>query len=103
VLGDEVIEFADGTRIWLDVRDGTTTLRRLAARSSSQHLYLGQVDVCFGCCWYQLHFSGASLSGAGEISPTVLARVKQYESSTTWVRRAASSRWHRTPREQRHG
>ena len=98
MLGDEVIEFADGTRIWLDVRDGTTTLRRLAARSSSQHLYLGQVDACFGCCWYQLHFSGS-----GEISPTVLARVKHYESNTTWVRRPASSRWLRTPREQRHG
>ena len=98
MLGDEVIEFADGTRIWLDVRDGTAVLWRLAARSSSQHLYLGQVDVCFGYCWYQSHFSGS-----GKIGPTILARVKQYESGTTWVRPAASFRWHRMPRGQRHG
>ncbi len=98
MLGDEVIEFGDGTRIWLDVRDGTAALRRLGARSSSQHLYLGQVDVCFGSCWYQLHFWGS-----GEIGPTVLAKVKQYESSTTRIWRPAGSRWHRPWREQRHG
>ena len=98
VLGDELIEFADGTRIWLDVRDGTTVLRRLAARSPSQYLFLGQVDVCFGCCWYQLHFWGS-----GEIGPAVLARVKQYESTTTWIQRAAGSRWHRPPGGQHHG
>ena len=98
VLGDELIEFADGTRIWLDVRDGATVLRRLAAQSSSQSLFLGQVDVCFGCCWYQLHFCGS-----GEIGPAVFARVKQYESTTTWIQRAVGSRWNRPRRGQRRG
>jgi len=96
VLGDPLVEFADGTRMWLEVRDGATALRRLATRSSSQHLCLAQVDVCFGCCWYQLHFAGSN--GVG---PTVLARVKQLETNTTWVRRAASSRWYRKGRERR--
>lgn len=35
VFADEVIEFAAGTRTWLDRRGGTTALRRLAARLSS--------------------------------------------------------------------
>ncbi|MDA8284064.1 MAG: hypothetical protein M0Z42_12415 [Actinomycetota bacterium] len=98
ILGDELIEFADGTRVWLEVRDGATVLGWLAARSSSQCLFLGQVDACFGCCWYQLHFRGS-----GEIGPAVLARVKQYESTTTWIQRDASSRWHRPLRRQRRG
>jgi hypothetical protein len=78
VSGDELIEFVDGTRVWLDVRDGTTSLRRLAARLARQDVYLCRIEPCFGFSWYQLGFSDS-----GELGPTVLARVKQYESTTT--------------------
>ena len=98
VLGDQLIEFADGTRLRLEVRDGTTVLRRLAVRAACQDFYLGHVEPCFGCCWYQLDLSGPEGTG-----PTVLARVKRYESKAAGVSWAASSRWHHTPREQRHG
>lgn len=77
VLGTELIEFEDGTRLWLDVRDGTVALRRLAPQSAHQGFYLCRIEPCFGFCWYQLGFSHA-----GEIGPTVLARVNQYESKT---------------------
>jgi len=97
-LGDQLIEFADGTRLRLEVRHGTTALRRLAVRAACQDFYLGRIEPCFGCCWYKLGFSCA-----GESGPTVLAEVKQYESKTTWVQWAPSSRWHRKSREQRHG
>lgn len=93
VLGDDLIAFVDGTCVWLEVRDGTSALRQLAARSAGQPVYLHRIEPCFGCGWYQLGFShGGSL---GEIGPTVLARVKQYESKTIWVRWAPMSRWHR--------
>jgi hypothetical protein len=77
-LGDELIEFSDGTRIWLEVRDGTAALRRLAAQLGHSDLYLRRVEPCFGYSWYQL-----DLSGPGGTGPTVLARVKRYESKTT--------------------
>ncbi|MGH9087459.1 MAG: hypothetical protein ACRDYZ_05020 [Acidimicrobiales bacterium] len=98
VLGDWLVEFVDGTRVWLDLRDGTTVLRRWAGRPACQDLYLRCVDPCFGCSWYQLRFSAA-----GETAPTVLARVKQFESATTWFRWAPTSRWHRGHREQSQG
>lgn len=98
VLGAEVVEFEDGTRLWLDVRDGTVALRRLGALTTSRDLYLCRIEPCFGCCWYQLSFSYA-----GEIGPTVLAGVKQYESKTTWVQWSESSRWHRRRRERHPG
>jgi len=97
VLGDELVESSDGTRIWLEVRDGITALRRLAARSGCSDLYLRRVLPCFGCSWYQL-----DLSRPGGTGPT-LARVKRYESKTTWVAWVASPRWHRKQGEQRHG
>ena len=77
VVGDELIEFADGSRVWLDVRDGSAELRRLAALSTRRDLYLRRVEPCFGCWWYQLAF--ASLQQPG---PTIFARVTRYESET---------------------
>jgi len=94
VLGDQLVEFVDGTRVWLHVRDGSTTLRRLAARSSCQDVHLGCVEPCFGSCWYQLRFSTV-----GETGPTVLVRVKQFESGTTWLRWVSSSWWRRRHHE----
>lgn len=95
VLGDEVLEFTDGTRVWLDVRDGTTVLRRLAGRSGRCGLYLRAVDPCFGFCWYQLGFGTA-----GSSTHSVLARVKQYQSGATWIRWAPAVWWSRARREQ---
>ncbi|MGC8472679.1 MAG: hypothetical protein ACP5PM_10370 [Acidimicrobiales bacterium] len=40
VIGDELIEFVDGSRVWLDVRDGSAELRRLAALAARKDLYL---------------------------------------------------------------
>lgn len=79
-VGEELVGFVDGTRIWLDVRDGSVALRCLAARLASQDVYLGRVEPCFGRCWYQLGFAGRGGTG-----PTVLARVTRYESRTTWI------------------
>jgi hypothetical protein len=98
VLGDELLEFSDGTRIWLEVRDGAAALRRLAVQSGRSNLYLRRVEPCFGCSWYQL-----DLSGPGGTGPTVLARVKRYESKTTWVSWVPSSRIHRRHGESRGG
>lgn len=98
VLGDGLVEFADGTRLRLKVSDGTTALRRLAVRAAGQDFYLGRVEPCFGCRWYQLDFSRA-----GEVDTTLLVRVKEYESKTTLVQWAPSSRWHRKSREQHYG
>jgi len=98
VLGDQLVEFVDGTRVWLDVRDGTTAIRRLAARSSCQDIHLGCVEPCFGSCWYQLRFSTV-----GETGPMVLVRVKQFESGTMWLRWVPSHRWHRRHHEQSQG
>ena len=95
VLGDEILGFADGTQIWLEVRDGTTVLRRLARRSGRCALYLRAADPCFGFCWYQLRFGAA-----GESSHSVLARVKQYQSGATWIRWAPAAWWPRGRREQ---
>ena len=86
------------TRIWLEVRDGTTSLRRLAAQSGCSDLYLRRVEPCLDCSWYRL-----DLSGPGGTGPTVLARVKRYESKAAWVSWAASPRWRRRRGEQRHG
>lgn len=96
VLGDEVFEFVDGTRIWLEVRDGTTGLRRLARRSGDCNLYLRAVEPCFGFCWYQLRFGAA-----GDVTHSVLARVKQYQSGVTWIRWAPAAWWSKGRREQR--
>jgi len=98
VLGDELVEFVDGTRVWLDVRDGTTAVRRLAARSSCRDVHLGYVEPCFGFCWFQLRFSTA-----GETGPTVLARVKQLESGATWIRWFSRCRWRPGHHEQNLG
>ena len=95
VLGDELVEFADGTCVWLEVRDGTSALRRLAAASASRDVYLCRIEPCFGCSWYQMSFAHD-----GEVGSTVLARVKQYESKTIWVPWVSISRWRRQLRDQ---
>ena len=95
VLGDTLVEFADATRIWLDVRDGATALRGLAGPPANSSISDGWT-LCFGCCWYQLHFSGS-----GGVGPTVRARVKQRATKRRWARRAGSSRWYRKGRERR--
>ncbi len=89
VVGEELVEFADGTRVWLDVRDGTAALRRLVARPARRDLYLDHVEPCFGHCWYQLGFAGP-----GDTGPTVLARVTRYESKTMRISWSPGSRWH---------
>jgi len=88
VLGDELVEFADGTRVWLDIRDGITAVGRLVAGSSCREVHLDYVEPCFDLCWYQLRFSTA-----GETGPTVLARMTQLESGTTWFRWFSRYRW----------
>ncbi len=70
VVGDELVEFADGSRVWLDVRDGSAELRRLAALSTCRDLYLRRVEPCFGCSWYQLAFASVQQPGQTHMAPS---------------------------------
>lgn len=87
-LGSELVEFADGTRLLLDVRDGSTILGNLAERTSTSGVYLGRVEACFGFGWYQLRFCTDADTGVA-----VLARVRQFESATMSFRRGSRWRW----------
>ena len=98
VVGDELVEFADGSRVWLDVRDGSAELRRLAALSTCRDLYLRRVEPCFGCSWYQLAF--ASVQQPGQ---TILARVMRYESETALLSWDPGFRWQLRRRERHDG
>ncbi len=83
-MGDEVVEFADGTRLDLDVREGNDALWHLARRSALPVAYLGYTEPCFGHCWYWLHFWGA-----GEENFVVRAPVDRFQSagSVFWLPR----------------
>ena len=98
VVGDELVEFADGSRVWLDVRDGSAELRRLAALSTCWDLYLRRVEPCFGCCWYQLAFASVQQPG-----PTIFARVMRYESETALLSWDPGFRWQLRRRERHDG
>ncbi len=98
VVGDELIEFVDGSRVWLDVRDGSAELRRLAALAACKDLYLRGIEPCFGCCWYQLAFASVEQPG-----PTIFARVTRYESKTVFVSWDPGFRWQLRRRERHYG
>lgn len=52
-----VVEFADGTRLTVEVREGDIVWRRLVEeRTSGGGPYIGRVEPLFGRCWFRLHF-----------------------------------------------
>jgi hypothetical protein len=68
VLGDDLIEFTDGTCIWIEVREGIVALRRLAPQSGRRDLYLRRVELnppgFVGGCGYWIPTDDRSVSRA---------------------------------------
>lgn len=89
-VGEKAVEFADGTRLDLDVRDGKVALGRLARRSPPQVAYLGHIEPCFGHWWYWLHFWGP-----GEENFMVLARVDRFQSAASVLWQPRGRWWSR--------
>lgn len=54
--GDDAAEFADGTRLVVEVRDGEIAWQRLVAQRPLGGTYIGRVEPLFGNCWFRLHF-----------------------------------------------
>lgn len=70
--GDEIVEFADGTVLDLDVRDGEAILRRLERRAAPA-VRLRSVEPLLGHLWFRLRLSAATEEG------WVMARVRLVE------------------------
>lgn len=71
--GSETVEFADGTRLLLDVRDGSVALRRLERLMPAEGIFLEGLRPLIGSFWYRLWFS--PLPGS-----EILAKVGRDES-----------------------
>ncbi|MGH9083172.1 MAG: hypothetical protein ACRDY3_14340 [Acidimicrobiales bacterium] len=68
VDGSEIVEFAGGIRLLLNVRDGSVAILRLERRMPRAGVCLERVRPTFGCCWYRLRFSPSG-------GPEIIARV----------------------------
>lgn len=55
--GSEAVEFADGTRLLLNVRDGSVALGRLERLMPAEGIFLKGLRPLIGSFWYRLWFS----------------------------------------------
>lgn len=79
--GEEAIEFDDGTRVEVDVRESSTDLRHLAVSPARPLAYLISARPCYRGGWYWLDFAALY----GEVIAHV--RVDCYESGELRLRR----------------
>lgn len=64
---DRVIDFADGTSLRLELREGSHVLHNLIRRASYNHVRVAWSQPCFGGSWFRLRLASIETGETAEI------------------------------------
>lgn len=72
---DRVVEFADGTSLRLELREGSRVLHNLIGRAPYNHVHIAWSQPCFGGSWFRLRLgsieTGETAELLAKVSPSI--------------------------------